>query len=247
MQSLQEMALREAECATWSRRDLNDLVDLCIELAVSWRQHLEAEYSRIYQEPNLPVTWLQERRRVIEELSDDYLQLAESIRTAADHADLVAEASRERLAVSQLGDAVRAVIQAKQRVLERWPVDSNGEIVKKRRGTILSEPILVANLPLPPDVAAMIAEHHRSSRLSWREHASREEDVKLRYHYAGHYVMATASRRGLAIHAIDLEDPDEVHELRQRLTAQGYRHVLSLFPDPLTSPNSQIITLNPQF
>ena len=93
----------------------------------------------------------------------------------------------------------------------------------------------------------MIAERHRSSRLSRRERARQEEEDKLSHHYAGHSVIVAGGRRGLEIHAIDLEDPDEVHEVHQRLRAQGYRHVLSLFPEPLTCPRSQIITLNPAF
>lgn len=97
---------------------------------------------------------------------------------------------------------------------------------------ILTEPIRVANLPLPPYLAAMLDKHWRECRCTARERAFLEDDFKLRYHYAGHIIEATADPPGLLIHAIDLENPDEVHELEQRLRAQGYRHVFTLFPTP---------------
>ena len=106
----------------------------------------------------------------------------------------------------------------------------------------LSEPIRVANLPLPPDLAAQLDSHWRSCRFSRSERAFLEDDVKLRHHYAGHYVIATAGPRGLEIHAIDLEDPDEINELHKRLSAKGYRHVLSLYPTPVVDPDDQTIT-----
>jgi hypothetical protein len=61
---------------------------------------------------------------------------------------------------------------------------------------------------------------------------------------------ATSSLRrpappGLQIHAIDLDDPDQIRELTQRLHAQGYHHVEHLYPIPLYSTDSGIITLNP--
>ena len=103
----------------------------------------------------------------------------------------------------------------------------------------LSEPIRVANLPLPQEVAAMLDRHWRACGFTARERAFVEEDLKLNQHYAGHYVIATAGPRGLEIHAIDLEDPDEIHELTERLRAQGYPHVLSLYPTPWNVPYSQ--------
>jgi hypothetical protein len=111
--------------------------------------------------------------------------------------------------------------------------------------TTLSEPILVANLPLPPEVAKEAEEICRSRRYTPRERAAVEEDLKLRYHYAGRFVMATVGPHGLQIHAIDLDNPDRVYELRKQLRAQGYRYILSLFPTAWDEPNDQIITLNP--
>ena len=104
--------------------------------------------------------------------------------------------------------------------------------------TTLSEPILVANLPLPPDVAEDVERICRSNRLVRKERARFEQDIKLSHHYAGHFVVATAGTRGLEIHAIDLDDPDEIHELTKRLRAQGHRHVLSLYPTPWRVPYS---------
>jgi hypothetical protein len=110
--------------------------------------------------------------------------------------------------------------------------------------TTLSEPIRVANLPLPPELAEMLDKHWRECRCTARERAFLEEDIKLRYHYAGHIIEATADPPGLLIHAIDLENPDEVHELTKRLRAQGYRHVFTLFPTPWAETESQIGILN---
>lgn len=110
--------------------------------------------------------------------------------------------------------------------------------------TTLSEPIRVANLPLPPDLAAMLDKHWRSCRYTARERAMLEDDFKLSYHYAGHSIVATTDYPGLQIHAIDLENPDEVHELRKRLREQGYRNVQSLYPTRWNDPMDQFVTLN---
>jgi hypothetical protein len=112
--------------------------------------------------------------------------------------------------------------------------------------TTLTEPILVASLPLPPDVAAEVDCICRADRLGARERAAVEEEFKLSHHYAGHFVMATAGPRGLQIHAIDLDDPDEIHALRTRLLAQGHRHVLSLDPMPWKDSDVAIFTVNSQ-
>jgi hypothetical protein len=45
--------------------------------------------------------------------------------------------------------------------------------------TTLSESLLVASLPLPPDVAALVERCCRSDRLSARERAAVEEEFKL--------------------------------------------------------------------
>ncbi len=108
----------------------------------------------------------------------------------------------------------------------------------------LSEPIRVSNLPLPPDLAAMLDEHWRSRGYTARERAFLEEDVKLRYHYAGHNIKATADPPGLLIHAIDLENPDEAYELRKRLRAQGYRLIYSLYPTPLDETPDENVSLS---
>jgi hypothetical protein len=107
----------------------------------------------------------------------------------------------------------------------------------------LTEPIRVADLPLPPEVAASLDKHSRTCGFTARECAMVEDDFKLRYHYAGHFIMATAGPSGLLIHAIDLENPDEVRELSDRLNAQGHRHVLCLFPTPWDDP-VPIVTVN---
>jgi DNA-binding LacI/PurR family transcriptional regulator len=109
---------------------------------------------------------------------------------------------------------------------------------------ILSEPIRVANLPLPADLEAMLDRHWRECCYTASERAFVEEDFKLNHHYAGHFILATADSPGLQIHAIDLENPDDVDELTERLQAQGYRHVYCLFPRRWNDPLDQIVTLN---
>ncbi len=109
----------------------------------------------------------------------------------------------------------------------------------------LSEPILVANLPLPAAVAGDLEGHLRSHRFTPSERADIADNVKLRHHYAGHHVVATAGPRGLEIHAIDLDDANQIRECKQRLAAQGFRNIFSLYPIPLDSPGDQVLTLNP--
>jgi hypothetical protein len=58
--------------------------------------------------------------------------------------------------------------------------------------TTLFEPILVANLPLPLGPAAELDSHWRTCGFTARGRAAVEEDFKLRHHYAGHFVVATA-------------------------------------------------------
>jgi hypothetical protein len=109
--------------------------------------------------------------------------------------------------------------------------------------TTLFEPIRVADLPLPPDLATMMDKIWNSGDYTARERAWLEDDFKLRYHYAGHSIVATADPR-LLIHAIDLENPDEVHEIHERLHSQGHRNVLCLFPTRWDDPMDQFVTLN---
>lgn len=139
MQSVRQMALREAGHAAFSARDFKDLVNLCFELSLSGRQLLEDEYGRIFHEPDLTVSWLQERRQVLEELSAIYQQLAESVRVAAYQAWQAAGSPPAMDVVSRLDDAIRVVVQAKQRVLERWPVGSAEEIAEARAAAARSE------------------------------------------------------------------------------------------------------------
>ncbi|HKI34438.1 MAG TPA: hypothetical protein VKA46_21465 [Gemmataceae bacterium] len=95
---------------------------------------------------------------------------------------------------------------------------------------VLSEPIRVADLPLPPDVAEEIEAICRSRPYTRSQRAAVRDDLKLSYLYAGHYVIATTGSPGLQIHAIDLETADEVNDVYKRLCAQGHRDVISLYP-----------------
>jgi hypothetical protein len=109
---------------------------------------------------------------------------------------------------------------------------------------IPAEPICVVDLPLPPDLAELLAESIRTSGYTRSQRRAVEEDFKLNHHYAGHYILATSGPRGLEIHAIDLEGPDQAREHTERLRAQGYRNILSLFPRSWNDPNDAIVTLN---
>jgi hypothetical protein len=106
--------------------------------------------------------------------------------------------------------------------------DSSGGLMATVSG-ILSEPIRVADLPVPPDIAAEIEvlceSHSRRRRDAARDY------LKLRYLYAGHFVIATTGYPpGLQIHAIDLETAEETRAVYRRLHAQGRRDVISLYP-----------------
>jgi hypothetical protein len=114
-----------------SWRDFKDLVALCFELSASGRELLEKEHKRLFEEPNLTVAWLRERRRAIEELSDNYLQLAQSIRASASRAWQDA-GSPAGVDFGLLDDAIQAVARAKQELLDRWPVGSDQEIAEAR-------------------------------------------------------------------------------------------------------------------
>jgi hypothetical protein len=109
---------------------------------------------------------------------------------------------------------------------------------------VLSEPIRVADLPLPPDVAEEVEAICRT--YSRRYRAVVRDDIKLRYLYAGHRVIVTtAYPPGLQIHAIDLETADEVNEVYRHLHAQGHRNVTSLYLIPWDD-DVAIVTVNPQ-
>jgi len=62
---------------------------------------------------------------------------------------------------------------------------------------VLSEPIVVANLPLPPEIAAAIEARCHVHRYNKRDRVTVMEDAKVRYHYAGHFLIATEDRHGM--------------------------------------------------
>ncbi len=112
---------------------------------------------------------------------------------------------------------------------------------------VLSEPIRVANLPLPPDVAAEVEAICRSLPKTYTrsERTAVRDDLKLRALYAGHRIIATTGSPGLTIHAIDLETADEVRDVYRRLRARGHRDVSSLYPTSW-SDDVAIVTVNPE-
>lgn len=95
-------------------------------------------------------------------------------------------------------------------------------------------PFLLRDLPMPLEVTAAMA--HQDQHLSRRDRTHIEENFLLDFYFGGHSLVATPSRDGLLIHAIDLEDPDEHRALRARLRSQGHATVLSLDPWPWDEP-----------
>ncbi len=104
------------------------MVALCADLALSGSALLEHEYKRLFKEPKPTVAWLQERRRAIVDIGDNYRQLVESIRDAVYRRWQAAGAPVGKDFVRQLDNALQALTQARQSVLTRWPVGSDDEI-----------------------------------------------------------------------------------------------------------------------
>ncbi len=132
MQSVRQIVLPEARPPALSWRDFQDLATLCADLSASGRELLEREYDSIFKEPKLTVAWLQERQRVIEELSASFLDLAQSIRTSASAAWQAAGSPPEKDIRTGLDCSIQSLAEAKRSVLERWPVGSPEEIAASR-------------------------------------------------------------------------------------------------------------------
>jgi hypothetical protein len=129
VQSVRQLVSRlESDHATLSWQDYEDLVAVCVELSASAADLMEKAYHRIFKEANLTVAWLHERRRVLEELSDDYVQLAESVQTLAPQAGKTTAFPRVEDLRIRLENGIRAVIEAKQRVLGQWLVTGPQEM-----------------------------------------------------------------------------------------------------------------------
>jgi hypothetical protein len=129
VQSVRQMALPEAARAALTWRDFEDLMALCSELSVSGRELLRKEHRRVFVEPNLTVTWLRERRRVIEELSGNYAQVAQAVRDSAFRA-WQAAGSPPGADFGSLDDAIAAVTRAKQELLANWLVGTDEEMAE---------------------------------------------------------------------------------------------------------------------
>ena len=128
VQSVRQLAAQDAGQAALGRQRLDDLVTLCAELAVSGRDLLEKEYRRLFKEPSATVTWLRERRRVVEELSAGFLQLAESVRESVQRAAEGNGLPSDAALLARIEDAIKMLSTARQSVLERWPVGDDQEI-----------------------------------------------------------------------------------------------------------------------
>jgi hypothetical protein len=137
--SVREIALHETAQAIRSLQGFADLVTLCTDLSKAGRDLLENEYQRIFKEPDLCVTWLRERRLAIERLSENYLQLVQSIRSLAAHVEQPPDAPSVADLLSRLDGAIGSLAETKQSVLERWPVGSDLEIAAAQEAAIRGE------------------------------------------------------------------------------------------------------------
>ena len=139
VQSVRQLAARKEGQAAPGRQELEDLVALCIDLSASGRDLLEKEYRRLFKEPKLTVAWLRERRQVMEELTAGFLHLAESVRACVREAGEAAATLPARQVVSRLDDAINTLGQARQSVLERWPVGTDDQIAEARASAARGE------------------------------------------------------------------------------------------------------------
>jgi len=132
IQSVRRIAHHEDGDAALSERDYEDLAALCCELSESGRQFLELEYKRLFKEPSLTVGWLRERRQVIEELSNNFLEMVAFLKNSA--SQVAGSSPGHDIVRRRLDEAVQRLVEAKQSVLERWPVGSDQEIAQARMG-----------------------------------------------------------------------------------------------------------------
>src|ERR1051325_7372537 len=171
MESVKRLASAPAyERAARSWQDHEDLVGLCLELSSSARDLIEKEFHLIFKHPNLTVGWLKERRRVIEELSEDYLSLAETIKSAMMQANQTGAAPNGKHLASILDRAVKCVADAKKSVLTRWLIGSPEEMAESMAAIARGETI---------DIAESFAEIAGTDVETWRKTV---EDYKLREH-----------------------------------------------------------------
>jgi hypothetical protein len=126
--SMHRMAAHE-DHATLAGWDFDDLVTLCVELSGAGQQLLEREHHLIFNVTDLSVAWLQERRRAIEELTAKYLELVAAIKGLA---SLAGDPSRGKDQICRLEQTAQGFVNAKQRLLERWPVGSPQEVAEAR-------------------------------------------------------------------------------------------------------------------
>ncbi len=134
MRSEQQMATHEAGHLAAAEFFVQDLVALCSDLSDSGRQLLEQEFKRIFKAPDLSVRMLRERRRVIEELSASFIELATRLKNLASQAYQTAGRPPGTELLSRFDEAAGRLVAAKTSVLERWPVGSDEEIAEARKG-----------------------------------------------------------------------------------------------------------------
>ena len=139
VQSVRQLAAQEAGQPALGGQQLEDLVALCADLAVSGCDLLEKEYRRLFKEPHITVALVRERRRIIEELSDGFLQLAESIRVSAHAAAAAGKLPSGATLVARIEDAIKMLNAARVSVLERWPVGDDQEIAEARASAARGE------------------------------------------------------------------------------------------------------------
>jgi hypothetical protein len=142
VQSVRELARRlQPDPAAISWQDYEDLVGLCLELSASAQDLMEKEYRRIFRDANLTVGWLRERRQVLEKLSDSYVQLVASLRPCVPRAEKTAGSRPGEDLVVLLDNGIKAVVEAKQDVLSRWPVAGPEETAAVKAAIVRGETV----------------------------------------------------------------------------------------------------------
>jgi len=168
VQSVRQLAAHEENRVAPIGQELEDLVTLCADLSLSGRELMEKEYRRLFKESNVTVAWLRERRRVMEELSASYLQLAESVRASAHKSQQEVGGPSGKEFVARLDDAITALSHARQSLLDRWPVGSDEDIAQGQASAARGEGL---------DVDEAFAQIIGTDVESWRR---RVEDHKGR-------------------------------------------------------------------
>jgi len=125
VESLRRIALAHDGNGSRSWQFYEDLVNVCEQLSAAGRELLEQERKRVFKEPHLTIAWLRERRQVMEALTNDYVNVVETVREAAVRA--AAESAKGTGIEGRLDGAIQALVTARESTLARWLVGTDEE------------------------------------------------------------------------------------------------------------------------